>query len=319
MKRHLVSVLGALAVISAITAPGAAAATEFGDNCTANEDFSAPITFFEGSAPSGNPLPIAAPTSGVLTKWKVNVVPVPTSFPQTLKVLRLDATSHTALVVGETLASLGSGSNTIDARIPVQAGDRLSTFGFGTVETLICETPGQEILIGGFEGNGGGVGSSNPYIELPEEFRIPVAAVIEPDADGDGYGDETQDKCPQSAAYQTECPVVVLDSYVVRGKGKVVVLVSTSTEAPVTVSATAKLPKGKKSKASVAAKLKAVTRTVTPGKFGRYVLKFPGSLKRALKELPKGKRLKLKITASATNVVGRVATAKTKLDLKGAS
>jgi hypothetical protein len=295
----------------------ASAATEFGDTCTANEEFSAPVTFFEASLPAGNPLPIAAPSSGVLTKWKVSVVPVPFSFPQTLKVLRLNTATHTALVVGETPATISSGQTTIDARIPIQAGDRLSILGANFIETLICETPGQETLIGGFEGNGGGVGSSNPYIELPEEFRVPVAAVIEPDVDGDGYGDETQDKCPQSAAFQTECPVVVLDAYAIPGKSKVVVVISTSTAAPVTVSGSVKLPKTAKASASAATTLKKVTQTVSPGKLGRFVLKFPGKLKAALEELPKGKKLKLKITASATNVAGQVSKDTTKLNLKG--
>jgi hypothetical protein len=146
---------------------------------------------------------------------------------------------------------------------------------------------------------------------------VPLAAVIEPDADGDGYGDETQDKCPQSAAFQTECPVVVLDSLPIAGKNAVTVLVGISNEAPVTVSGSVKLPKTAKASASAAAKLKKVTQTVSPGKLGRFVLKFPGKLKAALKELPKGKKLKLKITASAANVAGQVSTDTTKLNLKG--
>jgi hypothetical protein len=319
MRSLLSLTLAATLAASLLGASTASAATEIGDACTADNEFSAPVTFFEASAPS-NPLPLAVPSAGVLTKWKVNLIPeVPFTFSQTLKVLRLNTAAHTALVIGETNATIVSGSNTIDARIPVQAGDRVSIFGAGFVETLVCTTPGVENLIGGFGGNGGGVGSSNPYIELPEEFRVPVAAVIEPDADGDGYGDETQDKCPQSAAVQAECPLVVLDAYPVPGKNKVVVLVSTSNEASVTVSGSVKLPKAATSaSASAVAKLKKVTRKVTPGKIGRFTLKFPGSLKQALGDLPAGKKLKLKITASAKNVAGQVSKDKTTLKLKGA-
>jgi hypothetical protein len=39
------------------------------------------------------------------------------------------------------------------------------------------------------------------------EYRVNVAATIEPDADGDQYGDETQDFCPTDAATQAECVV----------------------------------------------------------------------------------------------------------------
>jgi hypothetical protein len=37
-------------------------------------------------------------------------------------------------------------------------------------------------------------------------YRVNVSATIEPDADGDGYGDETQDRCPTDAATQGPCP-----------------------------------------------------------------------------------------------------------------
>jgi hypothetical protein len=300
----------AMAAFLVLAGPSSAsAATEFGDACTGNNDYSSGVTFFEASAPA-NPLPLAAPSAGVITKWKINVVPVPSAFPQTIKLLRLNPSAHTALVVSETAVSLSGGLNTIDARAPVQAGDRLSLF---------CTTA-EENLIGGFAGNGGGVGSSNPYIELPENFRVPLAAVIEPDLDGDGYGDETQDKCPQDAAVQTECPVVILDAFAVPKKSSVTVVVGASSAAPVTVSASVKLPKAaKKATASAVAKLKKVTHTVTPGKLGRFSLKYPASLKAALADLPKGKKLKLKITASATNVAGQVSTDKTTVKLKGAA
>jgi uncharacterized repeat protein (TIGR01451 family) len=41
-------------------------------------------------------------------------------------------------------------------------------------------------------------------------FKLDVSAVVEPDADGDGFGDETQDSCPTDATVQTgACPVEV--------------------------------------------------------------------------------------------------------------
>jgi hypothetical protein len=43
--------------------------------------------------------------------------------------------------------------------------------------------------------------------ETDANFRWNLAAVVESDADGDGYGDVTQDACPQSAATQAACPV----------------------------------------------------------------------------------------------------------------
>src|SRR5262249_9456177 len=38
-----------------------------------------------------------------------------------------------------------------------------------------------------------------------DEYHVNVAAVVEPDADHDGYGDDTQDQCPKDPAKQTGC------------------------------------------------------------------------------------------------------------------
>jgi hypothetical protein len=301
--------------IAAVGTGSASAATEFGDTCAINKSSSETVTLFEVKAP-GNPLPVAAPVSGVITAWKVNVISVPTSFPQTLQVLRLDTAAKIAHVVGETAATLTGGANVIPARIPVQTGDRLAVAGPKPTGTLYCEVA-ETATYGGYTGLVG-AGSSSPYSEATGGVRVPAAATIEPDADGDGYGDETQDKCPQSAAVQAECPLVVLDTFAVAGTGRVVVIVGASTEAPVTVTGSVKLPKAaKKASASATAKLKKVTHTVTPGKIGRFVLKFPSSLKNALTELPASKSLKLKITASATNVAGQASKDTSTLKLKG--
>jgi len=37
-------------------------------------------------------------------------------------------------------------------------------------------------------------------------YRLDVSAQLEPDDDGDGFGDETQDQCPTSASTQGPCP-----------------------------------------------------------------------------------------------------------------
>jgi hypothetical protein len=297
----------------------ASAATEFGDPCVADEvTESGPVTLFEISA-AANPLPPAAPSAGVITKWKVNVIPVPASIQETLKILRLDAGAKSAQIIAEDPRTVFGGSNSFDVRIPVQAGDRLATFGPSEFGTLYCETTDIN-AIAGFAGGGGGVGASATYSELPIMARIPVFATLEPDADNDGFGDETQDGCPQSAAIQTECPVVIVDSFALRQKNSIVVLVSTSTAAPVTVSGTAKLPKGgKKASSSAKAKLKKLTKNVPSGKLVRFKLKLPGSLKSALASLPRGKSITVKLQANATNVAGQVSKDKSKLKLKGGS
>ena len=308
-KRYGIAIAGLLAAMSLAAAPAASASTEFGDNCAANDSIEVPVTLFE-IAGAGNPLPTAAPSAGVITQWKVNVIPVPVSIPQTLKVLRPNTAAKTVQVIGEASGTAGGGSNAFNTRIPVQAGDRLGLFDGGTFGALLCELPGTSFL-GAFEG-GPGVGTTVPFVEFPAEARIPVSAVIEPDADGDGYGDETQDKCPQLASAQTECPVVTLDlSSAIKKKGSVTVLLTASSEAPVKVTGTAKLGKGQK------AKLSGKTQTVKPGKITRFTLKFPKKLKEKLGDLSRKQSLQLKVTASATDLVGRVTKDSLKTRLKG--
>jgi len=41
---------------------------------------------------------------------------------------------------------------------------------------------------------------------FPGTFEVLLRARVEADADGDGYGDETQDQCPTSASTQSACP-----------------------------------------------------------------------------------------------------------------
>jgi hypothetical protein len=313
MRKRFVAAVGVLMVTAAFGAPAAMGASEFGDTCLGNDAAGTSVTVFEVSGPS--PLPLAAPSSGVITKWKSNLIPVPTGIPQTLKVLRLDSSAKTALVTGEDSRTIVGGANSFDVRLPVQAGDRIGLFGISDIGTLLCED-GIDRVLGAFEG-GSAVGSSVPFIEVATDVGVPVAAVIEPDVDGDGYGDETQDLCPQSATTQAACPVIVLDAFAIAGKGSATVLLSSSTEAPISVSGTVALPKGKAS-SSAKATLKKVTKIVKPGKLGKFKLKFPGKLKSAIAALPPGKSLTLKITASAKNVAGAVSKDKTKLKLKAA-
>jgi hypothetical protein len=317
MRIRLGACIAAIAVASLTGASAASAATEFGDNCVGNEEAVA-ATFFEISAVAGNPLPPGAPSAGVITKLKINLIPTPITFPHTIKVLRLNTGTKTAQVVAETIVTVTGGLNSYDARIPVQAGDRLSLFGAGPeVKTVVCDETGVTSILGVFEGNGSGVGSSSPYVESPPiPAGVPVSAVLEPDADNDGFGDETQDKCPQAASTQAECPVIVLDSFPLAKKSSIVVLVAASESGSVSVSGSAKLPKASKASVSAKAKLKKVTKKVTAGKIARFTLKFPGNLKAALKSLPRGKKITVNLQATATNVAGQVSRDKAKLKLK---
>jgi hypothetical protein len=298
----------------AMSIPGSAsAATEFGDTCEGNAPFP-PYTVTALSSPEAS-LPLTAPTGGVLTKIKMKVaIALPFLLPEQVKVLR-PAGGNNFTVTSQAEVKAGTGETVTDLRLPIQTGDRLAMRGL-PFTYMGSESPGLGLLCSGTGGKVGGVlgdvavGSTADFAELGEA-RVPLRGVIEPDADNDGYGDETQDGCPQGAAVQVPCPLIVLDAVPVAGSMTVLVYVAGSNEGAVTVKGVANLGKGKKST------LKAGPKTVSPGKITKFKLKLNAKLKKRLQELEPSKKLTLKITASATNVAGLVTSDKAKVKLKG--
>jgi hypothetical protein len=309
MTRKLTAIAAAASLaLVAFGASSASAATEFGDNCVANRSSEVPVTYFALTA-IGKTMPLASPTGGVITKWKTTLLSGAASIPQILKVLRLTG-PNTVQVVGEQSGAITGGLNTIDTRIPIQAGDRLGLFGPSASGTLFCELPGPEDTFGAFLGSIG-PGTTTAYVEVVDEAGIPVAAIVEPDADNDGYGDETQDKCPQLASFQTPCPVVTLTTSSEVKRGLVKVLVTSSLQVPVTVAGTVKLGKGK------TAKLNGGTQVVAPGALATFKVLFPKKLKAKLKELSRKRSLQLNLSISAPNPLGTVTTNAVKAKVKG--
>lgn len=226
-----------------------------------------------------------------------------------LKLLRFNpGAPPTVSTVAEAVGDAHAGSNSFPARIPVQAGDRVGNT-VGAFGPIACQTATSGTV--GATGATGVGAAPAEYGEGEEELRIPIFAVIEADVDGDGYGDETQDGCPQSALYHEACPVIVLDAFAKAGSKAVTAMLTTSLGAQVKVTGVVPLGKGKK------AKLSAAPKTVTPGKVARVNLSFPAKLRKRLKELPRGKKLTLKLTASAPNLAGADSTDTLKLKLKG--
>jgi len=315
-KKSVAYAVAALMTAALIGASSASAASEFGDNCAANEttELGESATLFALTA-AGDPLPLIAPSDGVITKWSLNAAPeLPPAF-QTLEVVRQTGPSS-VLVVGKSGQNISPGSNSFDTRIPVKAGDHLGLSAGAGVPLLFCLVPGPKNLLAVFLS--APTGSTVTLAgETEAEARVPAVAVLEPDADNDGYGDETQDKCPQSAASQAACPVVAPIPPVALGtsakikKALVNVLVTSSPQASVTVAGTVKLGKGK------SVKLSGGTQVVTPGAIAKFTLLFSEKLKAKLQELSRKQFLWLNLGATAPNSAGVVATSNLKVKLKG--
>ncbi len=308
-------VLAGAAVAAAIYGPpGASAATEFGSQCPST-DGEPGYTFVSVGHGAGSPLPVAAPVSGVITRWTSNTsleVPAEAGGVYAQRLLLFRATgvpNQLTLIAQSDPGALSGPANTYLTRIPVQAGDFLGIA--GSLITLVCGTSDPADQLAAIPSAVPlAIGSTSTGAPV-DEFEVPIVAAIEPDVDGDGYGDETQDGCPQSAAYQTACPVVLLDGLTQTGAKWVKVAIATSVAAQVKVTGSVKLGKG----GSV--KLGPVTRTVTPGRITKVTFKFPAKLKKRLKELPPKKKLTLKLTSSAPNLAAGPSIDKAAVKLKG--
>jgi hypothetical protein len=295
----------AVAMASVGLAGPASAAVEVGNNCVASK-FLEDRTAIQLTRTSSRPEPLSVPAAGVITKWRVNVtLPTVERFPLQLKVFRPIEGNRFAIVGESGVESAGGGINIFDTRLPVAAGDRLGTA--GTV--LFCDSTEAGDLIGRV-GSVLPAGTSSEFDNQEEKTLVAVTGIVEPDADGDGFGDETQDLCPQSAATQQACPPVIHQATLIFKKGAVLVLVTATAPVSVTVDATVKLPK------KGSARLAPVTRTVAPPAIGRFLLKLPKRVKTALAGLPAGRSLKLTAQATVTDAIGRVATVDENFKLK---
>ena len=152
------------------------------------------------------------PSAGVLTAWSTTGNGI--SHRLELKVVRGNPpASQNWLVTGtSSIESFTEATvHTFATRIPVVAGDEVALYvpdaaagtpcAFGTASAL------DSFFYGSTDIADPAVGTSAMTSAEDFSYRLNVAARLEPDADGDGYGDETQDGCPTSSATHGSCPL----------------------------------------------------------------------------------------------------------------
>jgi len=154
--------------------------------------------YFQEAVQGGGPNYVV-PSRGVITRWSAEGAPDGTAVVA-LKVADGDQ------MVGETAAKsvAPSAEPTFNVRVPVRGGDRV---GLAVIDGRnVCGrwTPNADNV----------VRHSFDEVSPPETFSLPrvlprlqvnLKATVEPDADRDGFGDETQDDCPTDARTQDEC------------------------------------------------------------------------------------------------------------------
>ncbi|MFN8151521.1 MAG: hypothetical protein U0R24_10420 [Solirubrobacterales bacterium] len=147
-----------------------------------------------------------APAAGVITSWSTQTS---ADQPATmrLRVVRRTAspTSFTTIGLSAAEALTDHATPNFATRIPVAAGDLLGYSVSGIDDFFRCGTSGFTGFATGVRMDAPGIGSSDTYT-ASATMKLPISAKLEPDADGDGFGDETQDACPTDATTQGPCP-----------------------------------------------------------------------------------------------------------------
>ena len=147
--------------------------------------------------------------AGVITSWSVMTGSATSRIK--LKTVHLQTgSSYVVTGVSEERTPTVNGLSTFPTRIPVGAGDRLALFvvgpGVGPCWQGTSVSSAADVV--GFTATGQpdhGIGGVYTVNSSQDDTLLDVSATVEPDVDGDGYGDVSQDACPTRANQVTEC------------------------------------------------------------------------------------------------------------------
>jgi hypothetical protein len=192
-------VCGVPLVAALLLAPGGAQAatvlgqttgTPFNDNCT-----TAMNPYTEVQVATGSPPSYTVPAGGgVITSWSHQGGPNETGDLK-LKVYRPTMNPAQYTVVGSSQQTMAANTlTTTNTQIPVQAGDTLGyTRLVGSVMWCLIQTANAGDMIDDAPSADTADGNTTTFSAPGSNLRINISAVLEPDGDADGLGDESQD------------------------------------------------------------------------------------------------------------------------------
>jgi hypothetical protein len=162
-----------------------------------------PVEAFNTSVFSGSDY-VVPPGGGVITSWRHQAAA--STAPVSMRIYSPQNAGQWRSEAEATMTPTANALNTAAARIPVEAGWRIGLIGGGgnwcmnDTELEPTNVPDTHNLLLAVVP----LGTTAMFIST-DSRRLNVAATIEPDADGDGFGDETQDQCPSGAQQQGDC------------------------------------------------------------------------------------------------------------------
>jgi hypothetical protein len=200
-----IALLAGLAGIALTVPTGASAATTLGETFVPPNAITEVSIGLQAQSPGNQ---YAAPSPGVITSWSFQA-----SFgavPQGLKLkVGRPAGGTDFTIVGESAPKNPTASqlNTYtDVSIPVQTGDVIGLYpGSAVFEAHFLRTVDESAGFGGVLHAGDLAPNDTDSFTGPFSYQFDVSAKLEPDADHDGFGDETQDQCPTNASTQGAC------------------------------------------------------------------------------------------------------------------
>ena len=199
MKRALL----VTALIATAAAPASASAsTQIGQTINpAGSACNQNISWFQGVSPNNQ---FVVPVDGVITSWSfLGGTSVPSQMK--LKLATIGVTTLNVVAQSDVQIPLANQLNTFTSHVPAHAGEVIG-FYFPSPNFVPCAANPATGYTAAFVSGDVAPGTNNAGFNPDPNSHLDLSATLEPDADNDGFGDETQDQCPTNAATQGPCP-----------------------------------------------------------------------------------------------------------------
>lgn len=311
MRHGLISVPVLAVALGLLCAPSALSATTLGRSCALGGADMEVVTMDAATI---------ATSAGVITRWGIAEPGFDLSglgARAALYLLDPGTSTDSWTVASVTDVPFNASGQVNQARIPIRPGQAIAhslSDPSNPVGAWWCSVPGATLLKAAATSQPV-PGTALSFSSSTPDRSTAIWAAVEPDVDGDGFGDETQDSCPQSALTQTICPPIALAATRVAWSRGFKAITTANLPGTVAAGGTVKLPADRGRKASTL-KFKSKALAVAPGRLTTVTLKFPKRLTSALKTLRRKKRLTVKVALNTTGP-GSTATKRFTLKIRG--
>jgi hypothetical protein len=193
VRRFALGFLAATAMLIAVPS-GASAATQIGHTFVPDANCNEDLTLLQSRSPGAPGGQYAAPSDGVITRWSYRSDTGTPTDKLKFKVARATGTANEFTVIGESaqVDPAPDSLNSFFIQIPVLAGDIIGFYwAAGNTIDADCGRLDPDYSYHFLTGD---VVPTQTQVFAPDDgLQFDVSAILEPDCDKDGLGDETQD------------------------------------------------------------------------------------------------------------------------------